>query len=501
MAALAQKLLRSFLSSLSYIWTVILALLYIGSPNSFPYRETSAAVPSFVDLDLERGSLNKRSRGELVSIHFCSGQGNNYLLRHIGANLMPVPSTLLGSSSQPTSREVVHESRSGQDFQVEQFTPSPNFHASPSSSTLMRARHDPVGRPDSRQLVFPSMSHQPVSPKKSTGEPEHDLNYFAGDMSMDPFLDVKSIAPLTVDAPLSKEAFDPERDFLSATLPLRTSTPPKSRNQRRAQVDMDVFWTEPASSPPSFTESKSAVGIASARRHRTPALRRSTISGTFDTPPPAWTTPTKPAPSIVVLDSTPPKSLQAPIFEPITPLRIVKRNPPHKKHASTTSDISKAVIAAVREALAEIREESDKAANADPRDVLNRASVLTLEARSIYGADEIEEGYREFTDQTLATPPPPYSNRNTDTFKADAIKAFLEINRISIPSYGSTELGYLVASPGSAATSVESCLDELLSSFEQLMNTLPKFQTREKRNPASKVSPSSKEELVAVENC
>ncbi|KAG6886517.1 hypothetical protein C0992_003624 [Termitomyces sp. T32_za158] len=330
---------------------------------------------------------------------------------------------------------------------------------------------------------------------------EFDLS-LVGDLTMDPFLDVKPIAPLAKFPSRDGRGMQDDESLLF-TLPLCTSTPPRSRrggkghrrgalvtisqlerlNETRSSVEINSL-----SSP---TKNESVIETPSARRQRTLSLRRSVAFGIFDSPPPAWSTPKRHAPSIIVLGSSPGSSSSPdPSLRPTTPLRIVKRN---KIRSSTTSEVSKAVISAVRDAFVGTREEHEDDAAPDPRDILCRASVWTCHTLpvgysssdiSIYEDDEAEDEYtQESGEQGPATPPPPYafSGLNTmvsvaDGLKADTIKAFLDMKRCSIYSDDSTEIGYLAAAPGSALASVDSCLDDLLASFENLMTAMPELQ-------------------------
>ncbi|KAG6877317.1 hypothetical protein C0993_008655 [Termitomyces sp. T159_Od127] len=344
----------------------------------------------------------------------------------------------------------------------------------------------------------------------------NDFNLsLVGDLTMDPFMDVKPIAPLvTFPSKDSCRMEDVETSLF--TLPLCTSTPPRSRRggkgHRRGSL---VAISKPvhlnkARSPvevhslPSPTKNESAIEASSTRKQSTVSLRRGVAFGIFDSPPPAWSTPTRPAPSMVVLDSTlESNSSPDPVLGPTTPLRIVKRN---KIRSSTTSEVSKAVISAVRDAFVETREQHEDDAVSDPRDLLCRASIWTCNTLpvgcstsdiSTYEDDEAEEeGTQESAEQGLATPPPPYafSDLNTtisvaDGLKADTIRAFLDMKRCSLSSNGSTELGYLAAAPGSAPTSVDSCLDDLLASFENLLIAMPELQPSAAKDRTAKLHP------------
>ncbi|KAG6889003.1 hypothetical protein C0995_004471 [Termitomyces sp. Mi166 len=484
MASLIQRLSHSFMTTLFYIWTVIQALLSLRSPVPFPFRETSAVVPCAVEIDLEKGSTVKRER--------C-------------AYFMPAP---LASSTPETSRDAIQKAADNYSRQQDKLT-FPGFSLGSSS----RPSHELDSEFTSIDLSAsfdkaPLPASESPGPLKKAIEEEVTSNDFdlslAGDLTMDPFLDVKPISPL-VTYPPSKDSYGIEdAEPLLFTLPLCTSTPPRSRRGgkgHRRGVLTTITKLEhiniPTSSagsvsPPSPTDIvESVVDTPSARRQRTASLRRSVAFGIFDSPPPVWSTPKRPAPSIIVLGSTPESgsSLES-IISPTTPLRIVKRS---KVRSSTTSEVSKAVISAVRDAFVETREEHDDDIAADPRDILNRASVWTCNTLpvtfsqdeiSVYEDDEAEdEDTQESSEQEPATPPPPYafSNPNTtdtvaDELKADTVQAlFQDMKRYSVASNDSTELGYLAPTPGSAPASVDSCLDDILASFENLMAGMPEF--------------------------
>lgn len=408
----------------------------------------------------------------------------------------------LASSKPIVRRDVIQKATNEDHLQQRKITPCPGFSLGTS---------DPFHEPDSEfTSIDLSVSDEktplptpdsPDPPRRTTEaiiNDDFDLS-LAGDLVMDPFWDVKPIAPLAA-FPSKDRCGMEDVEFSLFTLPLCTSTPPRSRrggkghrrgalvtiskpehlNRSRSSAGVDVLS--------SSTENEYVISTPSARRQRTASLRRSVTFDIFDSPPPVWSTPKRTTPSIVVLSSTP-KSTSSPdrILGPITPLRIVKRN---KIRSSTTSEVSKSVISAVRDAFVKTREENYSAS--DPRDILCRASVWTCNTipvgcstsdMSIYEEDRAEdEDTQESVDQGPATPPPPYafSDLNTmvsvaDGLKIDTVKAFLDMTRCSLSSNGSTELGYLAAVPESAYASVDSCLDDLLASFEDLMTAMPEL--------------------------
>ncbi|KAG5350205.1 hypothetical protein E4T56_gene18934 [Termitomyces sp. T112] len=477
MASLIQRLSHSFMATLFYIWTVIQALISIRSSAPFPFRETSAVVPCAIEIDLEKGTTVKRER--------CA---------------YPMPAPPLASSTQGTSRQVVQKAADMHSHrqQEDKLTSFLGF-SSGSASGPFRPEFISI---DLSASIVPA-SESPDPPKKTTGEGtnhDFDLN-LAGNLTMDPFLDVKPVSPLAT-YPFNNGYTTEDAEPSLFTLPLCTSTPPRSRRggkgHRRGafaiitkpeHINASKFPIEfdSLSSP---TDTESVIETPSVRRQRTASPRQSVDFGIFDSPPSVWPTPKRPALSIVVRSSTPKSSSSPePILKPTTPLRIVKRN---EVRSSTTSAVSRAVISAVRDAFVETREEDENDPAADPRDLLSRTSVWTCHTLpvgcsksdiSVYEDEDAEDkDAQELGAQEPATPPPPYALSNfnatdtvTDGLKADTVKAFWDIKRCSISSNGSTELGYLVAMPGSVPASVDSCLDDILASFENLMAVMPEF--------------------------
>ncbi|KAG6916213.1 hypothetical protein DXG01_007843 [Tephrocybe rancida] len=476
MASPVQKLSHSFITTLFYIWTVIQAFLSLRSPFPFPFKETSAVVPCAVEIDLERGPASVRRE------------------RRRGAYRMPAP-PVPAHPMLATCQDVVHDSEHG--CHQNEHEPSPGFppFASPSNSRReVNSEFTDIDLSASPVAALPLPPDSPDTVRRMPSERNVTADFHAGDRTLDPFLEVKPIA--------SPFAANPGEDFqvedtclLLFTLPLCTSTPPRKGHRRAGlttitnleNINIPEYAAEVVDLSPSPTESDSLVNTPSMQRQQGFSRRRSLDFGAFDSPPPAWSTPTKPPPSIVVLSSTPPTSSQEPVFKPITPLRIVKRRPP-KDRASTISEVSTAMISAIRDAFVETREELEADMTIDPRDLLNRASVMTcdvvpLASKSgtslIREAEETEDDNMHEADaQAPATPPPPYALSNphaTRGLKAEVIKAFLDMKRYSVPACGSAELQYL-GTPGTPASSVDSCLDDILASFEHLMTTVPELQ-------------------------
>ncbi|KAG6833108.1 hypothetical protein H0H87_011216 [Tephrocybe sp. NHM501043] len=414
---------------------------------------------------------------------------------YTGAYPMPVPPFRPSRSATP--QKASRQAEGGDDpCQQNKYEP-PDFSSTAPSSVLY---HEP--EPDfvninlSASLVTapsPLMLDSPGLERRIPFKNSKDVPHLTGvdDMTLDPFLAVKS--PFTISSYPSCQEEEPEP--FSLTLPC-TSTPRRKGRKGYKRADLDTITNVASSSVhdssavrdslPSPTQTEPVVDSPSVQRKRSSSLGHSIGFDGFNSRQPAWNTPTKPMPSIIVQGSTPRSSSHEPQIKPITPLRIVKHKPV-REHASTTSEVSRAVITAVRDAFAETRLENEEDATSDPRDLLSRASVLTCDTVPIDSSKsdmcpvQDKDYLQEVDAETLATPPPPYafSNLNSSSVsKMDTVKAFLDMKRFSVSLRGSTELQYLTATPGTTpVSSVESCLDELLASFEHLMVTMPEFKT------------------------
>ncbi|KAG6864866.1 hypothetical protein C0991_006720 [Blastosporella zonata] len=440
---------------------------------------------------------------------------------------MPAPP--LPSSTSAISRNVIQRPRDGEDpWRQNNLEPPPDLSSSSSSCPYEESdsHFTDVDLSASIATALPPLYSPDLVPERRVPYEEAnetDLNLrVASDVVLDPFLDAKPVFPFAT-CPSQKGCDAEDAEPLLFTLPLCTSTPPRKGGKGHKisapgtlanleNVNISDHLIE-RDSLPSPTETEPMVDTPSAKRQRSSSLHQSIAFGSFTTPPPAWsTTPIKPMPSIVVQGSTPPSSTftsssQELIFKLITPLRIVKRKAAQDR-SSTTSEVSRAVITAVRDAFVESRKESEAEATIDPRDLLNRASVATCDAvlvsigssksgmAPVHEAEETGEYTQEAVSQTPATPPPPYALSNPNGLKADAAKAFLDTKRFSISTCASTELQYLMTTPGTTpASSVDSCLDDILASFEHLMATLPEFQASRAKYEVPGLAVAAKEKI------
>ncbi|KAG6831510.1 hypothetical protein H0H92_009778 [Tricholoma furcatifolium] len=482
MASLAHRLSRSFINTLFYVWTVIKALISLRSPDPFPFRETSAVVPNAVEIDLERGQAvsSVRDRGAYP----------------MPAPPFPSPALIIPRNSIENGGDEFEASRALTVF-------SSSFRSSPSDPLL---EHDSdfmdidllASVKKSTSLSSPVPEPQFPDGERSTND--STFNDHSDDLTLDPFLDMKAVFPFG-SFPSRKDNQAEESEPASFALPICTSTPPRRQrsvkghkrvplaiatnlahqNRRGHSIERDSFC--------SSTEIESIFDTPTLQRRRSSSLRQSTYPNPFVPALPACTTPVKLGPFIVVQKSTPEFHLK-----PVTPLRIVKRNK-SKDRSSMTSEASKAVITAVREAFQESWEQHTKEITGDPRELLARDSVFTVcetrptlrskWIRCVHQVVETEDRYAEDTEpKTPTTPPPPYARSESGPNATSEV--YIDKKPHVIPR---TELAYLTTV--AAAASVDSCLDDILASFEHLMATMPDFKASVGQSQGTKTSAPS----------
>ncbi|GLB44829.1 hypothetical protein LshimejAT787_1801660 [Lyophyllum shimeji] len=221
-------------------------------------------------------------------------------------------------------------------------------------------------------------------------------------------------------------------------------------------------------------------------------------------------------------------------FSAVTPLRIVKRNvsnpggaqtPPTSKasvgaltpvqretpdssgtRSSRLSDISHVVTAAVRNAFIRTRQEDEDDEGMGARELISRASVWTCDLSQLDLGLDAEDGETDSRYSEEATidascseyPPPPYAFSDSNpVLNSETDRSMLQ-PASGVPAGVSGEVSGLEGN--TPLDSVDSCLDEILASFEQLITTMPKFQASLARSQGPTLSTAGVAEKVADAN-
>ncbi|KAF8071579.1 hypothetical protein FPV67DRAFT_1667066 [Lyophyllum atratum] len=528
MASLVQQLLRSFINTLFYVWTVILALFSLRSPNAFPYRETSTVVPYPLNIDLECGS------GGTILVP-CSA-----------------PSPTLPTSSQ----NAVQKTICADAHRQESLRCSPAFSSTPPLRSILNVHR---GSPDGTLSTLPTGllvksstktvtdDHERTSPSTSShagNEVTEDTNEFSGVTTLDPFLDSNLASPCLL---FTGDHDHRQQNALPAflKLPFTTSTPPRTRKGGKthkraalttitniAHLNIPVSFDQ---SYPSPTATEPIVDTPLVQRLRSPSLRRKPAYEDLHSASPMRPRFSDAPPSPTVSSSS--SEVQ---FKSVSPLRIVKRNggspvcvqapsmpealeavaypvkhtepgPPGVR-ASAMSEISKVVTSAVRHAFVQTRIEGQDDEGAAARELIQRASVWSCDAvptgpsrcdmATVQEADESEEEHAgEVTPRASHSPPPPYafSNPSVNATLGPVTEGTMLQPARSVSSCVSTAFSYLHGN--TPVASVDSCLDDILESFEQLMATMPKFKghiAQSSGHPLSVGGGEAKKSILAV---
>lgn len=318
----------------------------------------------------------------------------------------------------------------------------------------------------------------------------------AHDFSADPFLEKSGFSPFSFVPGID---YSPENDAEAKRLiyPFLTSTPSRAckdrRGHRRAALatitTIEHVTPETAAGLPSSSTDALLVSTPVAQRMRSPSLRRKPGYDDLHSLSPTRPSPKK-RPASVNWFAAPAKS--------VSPLRIAKRNvaPVSDKPVMATfestldEDELQDMISTVRAAFVDLwADDSQEDAGVAARELINRQSVWTCDAVSMDDTDtsendsEEEEYGNELKIRSPCSPPPPYAFSNSPFYALHPIgqenKGSMDVKLpsvCSIPASDSTELSYLQES--TPASSVDSCLDDILTSFEHLVTTMgPKFSS------------------------
>lgn len=342
------------------------------------------------------------------------------------------------------------------------------------------------------------------------------------DLTLDPFLDAPRISPFSFITKVDDHQLE---DFESDLLkyPFSTSTPPRTPRRRkdgkghkRAALatitnisHVTSFISSGITSITDASDTSNDTPLADTsviQRMRSPSLRRKPAYEDLHS-----ASPTRPSPKRRPVSTVWFGSPQGTSFKSVLPLRIVKRNGTSPSSSDSglmnsesllKEDELQDVISAVRDAFEHLREAGQDDEGAAARELINRESIWTCDAVSTVDSNknmmaaledeedesEDEEYGNESTVRSTYSPPPPYAFSNTGFYATvepsspsaiDMLKLGDSVDKIhpvcSVLASGSTELSYLQGK--TPIPSVESCLDDILVSFEHLISTMgPKFQ-------------------------
>ncbi|KAF5379756.1 hypothetical protein D9615_005743 [Tricholomella constricta] len=507
MASLLQRLLRSFINTLFYIWTVIQALLSLRSPKLYPFREPATVVPYIVDVDLER----------------CSGRRE----RATPMPSTPPPSAYPNLPQTAISRTIDADSRWQKNLRSSSvFSPSTPGVADRKNSNAALSASLSTSSPTRDEITEDSvrMSDEPFQDPFLDTRFVHPLSFSPGKFELDNFklpcctstprrtrkgekghkraalATITNIAhlalPVKTTPPLAQTEGCPRRPSLALGGAVNSNEVGSAVNPNevgRAVNHNEVGGTvnhNEVGSAINPNEFGSAVNINEVSRtvnHNEVgrAVNVNEVGRTVDHNEVGSALNPNEVGRAVNTNEVGRTELQ---FKTVSPLRIVKRNTikAPSVRTSTASEASIAVISAVRGAFVQTREEHPEDEGAAARELISRESVLTCDGVSVgpFRCDisevpemnESGEGYSQ--EMSSRSPPPPYMHCNP------AFAASLNENGVKPsgllhpdcdgPAQISTESSY-VKGP-MPLSSVDSGLDDILASFENLISSMPKFK-------------------------
>ncbi|KAG5638543.1 hypothetical protein H0H81_012043 [Sphagnurus paluster] len=298
------------------------------------------------------------------------------------------------------------------------------------------------------------------------------------------------------------EAFVP---FCTSTPP---STPQRGEGHKRTAptitdvVKLDIFKAHAKFMPSPTVTPEATIELPLVLKPHSPSLKRKSAHSDLQSPSTLQH-------SLDSITASPfgvrTKLSQMPIMKPVSPLRIVKRHSPKPVgvRASTTSEVSKAVISAVRDAFVEARDADADEEGTTVRELINRDSVWTCDGphggptryNMLLEGDESDEEHGQESPTiraTPCTPPPPYAFKSPGPgvlFRSEKEGDLMPSVFSGIMTPQVTELLRLETT---SLSSVDSCLDDIIVSFEHLMTIVPNLNSPLLQDPLLSAKGSDK---------